>query len=62
MPTAMLTHCQGCDQDQEDVRAYSVQFISHPQRESVDYCPDCAALAAANWTGEVASIEPELAA
>lgn len=53
--------CQGCDTDQP-TRRYSVLFTGATAREAVDYCEDCATLAAINWNGCTESIEPEPAA
>lgn len=59
--TSTLAHCQGCDQDQPDVRAFAVKFIENPVPETVDYCGGCAELAEMNWSGNIESIQPAAA-
>ena len=44
-----MTHCDGCDQDQEGVRTFRIRY--GVDWETVRYCPDCALDAGANWNG-----------
>lgn len=53
--------CFGCDCD-APVRTYTItasDLCKEPGAKSdVDYCEDCAELAAINWTGEIADCKP----
>lgn len=60
VPVTIVSHCEGCDENQENVREYLVQFDTslRPEPELVRYCPDCAALAQLNWNGETVWCTP----
>lgn len=51
-----MTHCNGCDQDQEGVKPYLARFIGADEEEPVEYCDGCAELARMNWNGCTESI------
>lgn len=59
-------HCDGCDDDLLGVKRYMVTHHDGTFNDDVHYCPDCAALARADWNGETKSIEeyvdPEICA
>ncbi len=52
-------HCEGCDDDQMGVERYLVRFGIEGEEgtwEECQYCPECAALARANWNLETLEV------
>lgn len=60
MTDETLTHCDGCDEPQEDVRSYIACFGNEESSKwgRVKYCPDCYDMACMNWNGETLAIAP----
>jgi hypothetical protein len=53
-----VSHCDGCDQDEPDVKEYRIKTRGGPGTwERARYCSDCAGLAKADWSGTIEAIE-----
>lgn len=56
MTTTTMARCEGCDSEQPHVAEYEAKFSDGAGWQRVQYCPECAELAEANFNGETLAI------